>query len=100
MGIDSTEFVKLMYKHSSSGNWREYATKAVELKWVNNVVMRIEDKSILVDPLLKEDEKEGIFSSLFAKEVEKDGEVFVYLPRLRPTDAYFIYNPDGYYRDR
>jgi ATP-dependent Clp protease protease subunit len=34
------------------------------------------------------------------EEIDPDGNVFTYLPRLNPKDVYFLYNPDGYYRMR
>ena len=107
MGITSDEFIKKMYEHSSKGNWQEYAVDAQKIKWVNHIVERIVDKSVVVDPMHK-DENEANEDEhydrpdmgLQKEEIDKDGKPFVYLPRLTPTDAYFIYNPDGYYRVR
>ncbi|MEO0477045.1 MAG: ATP-dependent Clp protease proteolytic subunit, partial [Planctomycetota bacterium] len=38
MGVTYDEFTELMYKNNSDGDWAEFADKAKELKWVNNVV--------------------------------------------------------------
>ena len=37
---------KALYKHSSSGDWREFATEALNLKWVNQIVHHIQDTAV------------------------------------------------------
>jgi ATP-dependent Clp protease protease subunit len=129
MGISLDEFKKEMYAHSSSGDWVEFGTEAQKLKWVNHIIEHIEDHSVLVNPLYKENEggeyegededeeeyEEKVQLSSSKKKssmshiqknkklrrlIGKDGKAFSYLPRLSPQDAYFIYNPDDYYRVR
>jgi ATP-dependent Clp protease protease subunit len=34
-----------------------------------------------------------------AEDVDTRGHHFVNLPRLDPIDAYYLYNPDNYYRE-
>jgi ATP-dependent Clp protease protease subunit len=92
MGISIEEFQKQMYVHSSKGDWSEFAMDAHKLKWVNHIVSHIEETGILDDTLeheKSEKEKEN-----------KNATAINYLPRLSPTDAYLIYNPDGYYKTR
>jgi ATP-dependent Clp protease, protease subunit len=98
MGISTDEFIEKMYARSSSGDWSEFADEAQKLKWVNHIVDGIVESSITMNPDLKEkaDEKKVALD----EEIDSDGKVFTYLPRLNPKDVYFLYNPDGYYRMR
>ena len=98
MGISTDEFIKKMYARSTSGDWSEFADKAKELKWVNHIVDGILESSITMNP--DTDEKEADKKTALVEEIDPDGKVFTYLPRLNPKDVYFLYNPDGYYRMR
>ncbi len=99
MGIALEKYEELLYEHSSKGNWKEYAPEAQKLKWVNNVVSKIVDQSVLVNPLYQEDtESKG--NDEYEGKLSNKGKKKHYLPKLRPTDMYFIYNPSGYYEMR
>ncbi len=98
MGISTDEFIKKMYARSSSGDWSEFADEAKKLKWVNHIVDGILESSITMNP--DADEKEADKKTALVEEIDPDGKVFTYLPRLNPKDVYFLYNPDGYYRMR
>jgi ATP-dependent Clp protease protease subunit len=98
MGISTDEFIKKMYARSSSGDWSEFADEAKKLKWVNHIVDGILESSITMNP--DADEKEADKKIALVEEIDPDGNVFTYLPRLNPKDVYFLYNPDGYYRMR
>jgi ATP-dependent Clp protease protease subunit len=98
MGISTDEFIEKMYARSSSGNWSEFADEAKKLKWVNHIVDGILESSITMNP--DSDEKEADKKTALVEEIDPDGKVFTYLPRLNPKDVYFLYNPDGYYRIR
>jgi ATP-dependent Clp protease protease subunit len=99
MGITLEEFKAEMYKHSSDGDWRELAINAQKLNWVNHIVDTIVDTSILEEP--KEKKKRTLLSLLnFQETLNEKGRTVVYLPRLSPADAYFLYNPDDYYQFR
>ena len=98
MGISTDEFIKKMYARSSSGDWSEFADEAKKLKWVNHIVDGILESSITMNP--DSDEKEADKKTALVEEIDPDGKVFTYLPRLNPKDVYFLYNPDGYYRMR
>ncbi len=101
MGITLDEFKAEMYKHSTDGDWQELAINAQKLNWVTHIVDTIVDTSILEEPKNKEEEKLSILSLLNFKEtIDKKGRAVVYLPRLSPSDAYFLYNPDDYYQFR
>jgi len=103
MGVTLDEYVKLLYANSSSGDWKEFALAAHKLKWVNNIVNKIEDNSVRIDPLHKEEESgygEEVSYRGEVKNVNETGETVHYLPKLRPADMYYIYNPNGYYQIR
>lgn len=96
MGITTDEFIKQMYQKNSDGDWVEFATDAKKLKWVNHIVTSIKETAAVENPDTikpKKAEKESLKEAL-----GKDGKPCMYLPRLNPHDAYFLYNPDGYYR--
>lgn len=98
MGISTDEFIEKMYARSTSGDWSEFADEAKKLKWVNHIVDGILESSITMNP--DTDEKEADKKTALVEEIDPDGKVFTYLPRLNPKDVYFLYNPDGYYRMR
>lgn len=102
MGITPDELIKRMYARSSSGDWTEFATEAQKLKWVNHVVEGIDETSVIKNP---DAEKPAnvptvVRPGTLGEEVDADGKLFAWLPRLQPKDVYFLYNPDGYYRLR
>ncbi len=99
MGISTDEFIKKMYQKSSDGDWSEFASDAKELKWVDHIVERIEETSLLEDPDAEKKSKKTS-KSILAEDVNEKGRPIVYLPRLSPKDMYFLYNPDQYYRLR
>lgn len=99
MGISTKEFIKQMYSKSSDGDWSEFASDAKKLKWVDHIVDRIEETSLLQDPNL-EKKKKKILRPVIVEALDKQGRPIVYLPRLSPKDKYFLYNPDRYYRLR
>ncbi len=37
-------------------------------------------------------------TTAFVEEIEPDGKVLTYLPRLNLKDVYFLYNSNGHYR--
>ena len=99
MGITADKFIELMYENASSGDWIEFGDQARDLKWVNHIVETIEETAILRDP----DKAEGSSPAARFKmeeQIDDDGRPFILLPRLDPTDVWFLYSPDGYYRAR
>ena len=96
MGMTADEFIKAMYEKNSDGDWAEFATEAQKLHWVNHIVERIEETSLIVDPdAMEENELPDLREVITA-----EGKAVVYLPHLAPKDAYFVYDPDHYYRMR
>lgn len=96
MGITTDEFIKQMYGKNSDGDWVEFATEAQKLKWVNHIVHSIKETSAVINPDTIKPETED--KAALGESIGKDGKPCIYLPRLNPHDAYFLYNPDGYYR--
>jgi ATP-dependent Clp protease protease subunit len=97
MGITLQEFVTRMYQKNSDGEWTEFGTRAVELNWVDNIITEIQEVGTLRRP---SEEKPPMFP-WFALTEEKDpttGMTYVQLPRLDPFDAWYLHNPDQYYR--
>jgi ATP-dependent Clp protease, protease subunit len=97
MGISTDEFIKQMYEKNSDGDWVEFASDAQKLKWVNHIVTSIKETGEIVNPDTINEKKPEKKSHL-SESLDKDGKPCLYLPRLNPHDAYFLYNPDGYYR--
>ena len=102
MGITTQEFIKEMYKNSSDGDWSEFASDAQKLHWVEHIVDRIEETSLLKDPNLEEDtvKKRRPVTAEVTEGKDSQGRPVIYLPRLSPKDMYFLYNPDNYYQLR
>lgn len=98
MGITTDEFIKQMYSKNSDGDWMEFATEAHKIKWVNHIVHSIKETSAVINPDTIKSEKAK--EEALEESIGKDGKPCIYLPRLNPYDAYFLYNPDKYYRIR
>ncbi|RTZ62853.1 MAG: peptidase S14 [Aquificaceae bacterium] len=99
MGITTDEFIKQMYANSSDGDWMEFGNEAKKLKWVDHIVDKIEETSLLTDPNSEEKPKRDK-AIIVAESHDKTGRPVMYLPRLSPKDMYFLYNPDKYYQLR
>ena len=104
MGIGLDEFTRRMYQHRSTGDWQEFGDEAKKLHWVDEIVSVVHEESYVKNP-------DGAAASRTAapaplrmqddavtQEVDPQGHAFAKLPRLSPVDAYYLYNPDGYYR--
>jgi ATP-dependent Clp protease protease subunit len=50
MGVTTEEFIKLMYAHSATGDWKEFADNAVKLKWVDAVIGRCHETALVKNP--------------------------------------------------
>jgi ATP-dependent Clp protease protease subunit len=96
MDLSLNEFIAEMYKKSSDGDWKEFADEAQRLKWVDELVSQIWETSYDKNP-----DRFGPASPHkmeFEEKVDEKGETYMILPRLRPFDFYYLYNPDAYYR--
>ena len=106
MGLTLPEFVKQMYANDSTGDWQVFGEKAKELKWVDNVVERIEETAIL--DLLPPAQATSItirppqseISGVTAKTDDKGRTYFELPPLSNPFDAWWIYDPQGLFRAR
>ncbi len=96
-GYSMEGFRKKLYEENSAGDWKEFASDAQKLKWVGNIVTDIRETGIIKNP---DSVPVSKTKSLFSLEEKTDsqGQRYVKLPRLDPTDFYFIYSPDSYYR--
>lgn len=109
MGITREEFITQMYKKSSTGDWNEFADNAQKLKWVDVIVEEIEETALLRHPDSQpaaqpqtgqptRPQLPGHLSSDVFESTDQHNKPIALLPRLNPLDAYWMYNPDGYYR--
>ena len=111
MGLSLQDFVKQMYSNDSTGDWTAFGDKAKELKWVDNVIERIEETAILdllpvpvtpsamPSPLPQPPTRTEI--SGVTSRVDDKGRPYFELPALaNPFDAWWLYDPQGLYRAR
>ena len=108
MGISREDFIKRMYAESSTGDWNEFADDAQKLKWVDVIVEEIEETAMLRDPSSQPEKQQSNQSPqrLGQNQVvtepvatlDDNGKPICLLPRLNPLDAYWLYNPDSYFR--
>ncbi len=110
MGISLQDFVKQMYSNDSTGDWSAFGDKAKELKWVDNVIERIEETAVLdllpvpvappaMMPMPQPPTRTEI--SGVATRVDDKGRPYFELPALaNPFDAWWLYDPQGLYRAR
>ena len=107
MGISLQEFVKQMYANDSTGDWQAFGDKAKELKWVDNVIERIEETAVLdllpvpvaptAMPLTTPPTRTEV--SGVTSKVDDKGRPYLELPALaNPFDAWWLYDPQGLYR--
>ena len=94
MGITLEEFKAKMYSAKKSGDWDEFADKAVQLKWIDHLVNEIREEGIRRKP----SDKPGSPLWMMLMERDEQGKPYMKLPPLEPYDAYFMVNPRGLYR--
>ena len=86
MGISHDAMIKKMYENDSDGDWKAFADEALQLKWVDHIVNDVREVGVssIDDDIMKRGPRAD------AAETRK-------LPRLLPSDHWFLYDPDGYY---
>ena len=94
MGITLDEFKAKMYSAKKSGDWDEFADKAVQLKWIDHLVNEIREEGIRRKP----SEKRPDPMWFFMMQRDEQGKPYMRLPPLEPYDCYFMVNPRGFYR--
>lgn len=96
------EWIDLMYKANSDGNWSQFGDEAVKSRWADGVVHRIRKTGSIKYPITKP--KLNHFCSKShnnnneAQESNNACASDQSLPKLLPMDYYWIYNPNGYYQ--
>lgn len=104
MGLSVDDFIKQMYTRNSWGDWEEFGDNAVKLKWVDHVVADIRETGYLIKPGSPKAAKPTSSKSSdseteeLKEQVDEQGKRYVKMPRLHPSDVYYIHNPDNYYR--
>ena len=98
MGMSLEDFTKRMYKENSDGDWNEFADEAQKLKWVNHIVEELRETSLIKNPDASKPSPTALGAEAPELRIDARGRPFQVLPRLTPFDAWFLHNPDGYYR--
>lgn len=98
MGLSLDAYTKEMYKHNSDGDWMEFADQARQLKWIDNTVTEIRETGQVKDPDSVPPQPPAPTLLGLREQTDPQGNPYVKLPRLAPGDAYWIDNPDHYYR--
>lgn len=47
LGISIEEMTKQMYEHNSDGDWEVFGTEAVERRWIDFLVARVEETAVV-----------------------------------------------------
>ena len=94
MGVSLQKFKDMMYAAKKSGDWDEFADKALQLKWIDHLVNEIREEGVRKKPT--DTNSGGWWMS--SQKRDENGVPFVSLPALEPYDCYFMINPRGFYR--
>ena len=94
MGITLDEFKAKMYSAKKSGDWDEFADKALALKWIDHIANEIREEGIRKKP----ENRNAMPDWFLFMKTDESGKTYVELPPLEPFDAYFMVNPRGFYR--
>jgi ATP-dependent Clp protease protease subunit len=100
MGVSLDEFIKRMYQNRSTGDWQEFADSAKKLHWIDEVADVIREDSYVKNPDTNPTARSAtrFLGDSVEEAQDAQGHAFARLPRLMPIDAYYLYDPDGYYR--
>jgi ATP-dependent Clp protease protease subunit len=98
MGISTDDFIKQMYAHTASGDWKEFADEAVKLKWVDTVVGRCQETAWRRNPDVGSSAANVARAEASVQKVDAKGRAYQVLPRVNPVDCYYLHNPDGFFR--
>ncbi len=93
MGISLDEFKAKMYAAKKSGDWDEFADKALQLHWIDNIVNEIREEGIRKKPT-----ENRMPSWMFMMKTDDKGSPYMSLPPLEPYDCYFMINPRNFYK--
>ena len=95
LGLSEEQFVAQMYSHNSQGDWSEFADRAQQLHWVDHVVDEVRERG--VDELNPERTAGATTKCAPEEQNDSHGRPHARLPRLRPFDYWYLYDPDGYF---
>ncbi|MDR0534752.1 MAG: ATP-dependent Clp protease proteolytic subunit [Puniceicoccales bacterium] len=105
MGISLEEFTKQMYSNFASGDWEEFGDNAKRLKWVDNIVDRMVETSVvdIRQPAPPQSKSSGYASpdhdpEEIATKLDEKGRPYTQLPMLDAFDAWWIYDKRNQYR--
>jgi len=100
MGVSTEEFVKRMYAHTTTGDWKEFADEAVKLKWIDTVVGRCHETAWRKNPNADSGSAAAVVTAnqASAQKIDAKGRAYQVLPRVNPVDCYYLHNPDAYFR--
>lgn len=93
MGITLDEFKAKMYSAKKSGDWDEFADKALQLHWIDHIVNEIREEGIRKKPT-----ENKMPSWMFMMKADDKGSPYMSLPPLEPYDCYFMINPRNFYK--
>ena len=93
MGISLDEFKAKMYSAKKSGDWDEFADKALQLHWIDNIVNEIREEGIRKKPT-----ENRMPSWMYMMKTDDKGSPYMSLPPLEPYDCYFMINPRNFYK--
>jgi len=93
MGITLDEFKAKMYAAKKSGDWDEFADKALQLHWIDHIVNEIREEGIRKKPT-----ENRMPSWMFMMKTDDKGSPYMSLPPLEPYDCYFMINPRNFYK--
>ncbi len=94
MGVSLSKFKEMMYTAKKSGDWDEFADKALQLKWIDHIVSEVREEGVRKKPA----ESSGGGWWMSSQKRDENGQPYVELPALEPYDCYFMINPRGFYR--
>ncbi|MGN0834781.1 MAG: ATP-dependent Clp protease proteolytic subunit [Candidatus Spyradosoma sp.] len=85
LGISVEEMTKQMYEHNSDGDWEVFGTEAVERRWIDFLVTRVEETSVVAIDAPKKG------APVVAPRAEAAGTALEALPPLEnPFDRWWI----------
>ena len=93
MGISLDEFKAKMYAAKKSGDWDEFADKALQLHWIDHIVNEIREEGIRKKPT-----ENRMPSWMYMMKTDDKGSPYMSLPPLEPYDCYFMINPRNFYK--
>lgn len=102
LGVSIEEFTKQMYEHNSQGDWEVFGTEAVERKWVDFLVDRVEETSfVALESPQQATPQRMVIPTGVVEKTDSTGQSYAELPMLEnPFDCWWLSDKTGYYRAR